>query len=200
MVDQSKIGINRPAVDGALVLEYENMLTGKSSKVSRSQCLRLGRKQTPKIPLSPDGRCPQIRAMGGLEGLRVMLTSGPSIFLTPTRTSGIALVELTSSRVDSPPRGVGDPKPPSNADCADVVDSRNEGVSVNVLEDVRERVALEWTEVLMHILSIGESMLQGKSNRLCSHKARGCVDNDSVENVVSAVGVTSMGSLVVSLN
>ena len=41
MVDQSKVGIARPAVDGALVLEYEDVLTGKSSKLSRSRCLRL---------------------------------------------------------------------------------------------------------------------------------------------------------------
>ena len=39
MVDQSKIWIARPASDRALVLEYEDMLTGNSSKLSRSQCL-----------------------------------------------------------------------------------------------------------------------------------------------------------------
>ena len=39
MVDQSKIGIARPAVDKALVLEYEDMLKGKSSKLSWSQYL-----------------------------------------------------------------------------------------------------------------------------------------------------------------
>ena len=36
MVDQSKVGIARPAVDGAIVLEYEDMLMGQSSKLSRS--------------------------------------------------------------------------------------------------------------------------------------------------------------------
>ena len=39
MVEQPKVGIARPAVDGGLVLDYENMLTGKSSNLSRSQCL-----------------------------------------------------------------------------------------------------------------------------------------------------------------
>ena len=39
MVDQSKVGIARPAADRALVLEYEDMPKGKSSKLSRSQCL-----------------------------------------------------------------------------------------------------------------------------------------------------------------
>ena len=39
MVQQSKVGITRSVVDGALVLEYEDMFTGKRSKLSRSQCL-----------------------------------------------------------------------------------------------------------------------------------------------------------------
>ena len=48
IVERSKVGIAGPAVDGALVLEYKNVLTGKSLKLSRSQCLRLGRVQIPK--------------------------------------------------------------------------------------------------------------------------------------------------------
>ena len=43
MAEQSKVGITRLAVDGALVLQYEDMLTGKRSKLSGSQCLCLGR-------------------------------------------------------------------------------------------------------------------------------------------------------------
>ena len=43
IVEQSKVGITGPAVDGALVLEYKDMFTGKRSKLSRSQCLCLGR-------------------------------------------------------------------------------------------------------------------------------------------------------------
>ena len=43
MVEQSRVGITRSTVDGALVLEYEDMFTGKRSKLSRSQCLCLGR-------------------------------------------------------------------------------------------------------------------------------------------------------------
>ena len=49
MVQQSKVGITRSAVDGVLVLEYEDMLTGKRSKLSRSQCLCLGGIEIPKI-------------------------------------------------------------------------------------------------------------------------------------------------------
>ena len=42
MGQQSKVGITWSAVDGALVLEYEDMFSGKRSKLSRSQCLCLG--------------------------------------------------------------------------------------------------------------------------------------------------------------
>ena len=49
MVQQSKVGITRSAVDGALVLEYEDMFTGKRSKLSRSQCLCLRRIEIPKV-------------------------------------------------------------------------------------------------------------------------------------------------------
>ena len=102
MIDQWKIGIARPPVDKALVLEYADMLPGKSSKLSRSQCLRLGRKEIPKVPGLPDGRVPQICPKGGLEGQRFIATGGPSVCLLRTSTSGIAVVELTSSRVPSP--------------------------------------------------------------------------------------------------
>ena len=39
MVQQSKVGITRSAVDGALVLEYEDIFTGKRSKLSREKSL-----------------------------------------------------------------------------------------------------------------------------------------------------------------
>ena len=58
MVDQSKIGNARPAVHRALVLEYEDTCTGNSSKLSRSQCLRLGCKEISKVRLLRDGRVP----------------------------------------------------------------------------------------------------------------------------------------------
>ena len=49
MVEQSKVGITRSTVDGALVLEYEDMFTRKRWKLSRSQCLCLGRIEIPKV-------------------------------------------------------------------------------------------------------------------------------------------------------
>ena len=81
MIEPSKVGFTRPAVDGALVLEYEDMFTGKHSKLSRSQCLCLGRIEIPKIRQLPNVFVPQIRPIGGLGGERVMSTGGPSIGL-----------------------------------------------------------------------------------------------------------------------
>ena len=79
MVQQWKVGITRSAVDGALVLEYEDMFTGKRSKLSRSQCLCLGRIEIPKARRFPSVLAPQISPIGDFEGERVMSTNGPSI-------------------------------------------------------------------------------------------------------------------------
>ena len=74
MVEQPKVGITRPVVDGALVLEYEDMFTGKRSKLSRSQCLCLGRIEIPMVRRFPNVLAPQIRPIGEVEGERVMST------------------------------------------------------------------------------------------------------------------------------
>ena len=200
MVDQSKVGIARPGVDRALVLEYEDMLTGNSSKLSRSQCLRLGREEIPKVRWLPDGRVRQIHSIGGLEGQHVISTGGPSVCLLLIGISGTAVVELTSLPVDSPPRRVGNRNSPSNNDGADVVHLRTEGILVGDLETACSRVCLESTEVLLHILTISESGLQSKSIRLCSHKAQSRVDIDSLRNLVTAVEIVSMGSLEVMMD
>ena len=49
VVEQSKVVITGGAVDGALVLEYEDVFTGKRSKLSRSQFLCLRRIKIPKV-------------------------------------------------------------------------------------------------------------------------------------------------------
>ena len=72
MVQQSKVGITRSAVDGALVLDYEDMFTGKRSKLSRSQCLCLGRIEIPKVGRFPSLFAPQIGGIGDFEGEPVM--------------------------------------------------------------------------------------------------------------------------------
>ena len=81
MIEQLKVGITRSTVDGALVLENEDMFTGKCSKLSRSQCLCLGRIGIPKIRRLPNVLVPQIRLIGDFEGERVMSTGGLSIGL-----------------------------------------------------------------------------------------------------------------------
>ena len=53
MIEQLKAGITRSTVDGALVLEYEDMFTGKRSRLSRSQCLFLGRIEIPETRRLP---------------------------------------------------------------------------------------------------------------------------------------------------
>ena len=121
--------------------------------------------------------------------------------MLPTSTSGHAVVELTSSRIDSQPRCVSNRNSLNTDDGTDVIDCRAEGISVNNLKHVGSRTFfLESTEVLMHILAIGESALQSKSNRFCSHKVRGRVDNDRLEDLVSAADLASIGSFEVVID
>ena len=129
-----------------------------------------------------------------------MSTGGPSVGLLRTSTSGHAMIELTSSRIESPPRCVSNQKSPNNDDGTDVVDSRAKGISVNDLKAAGSRVFLEATEALMHILAIGESAVQSESNRFCSHKARSRVDNDRFEDLVTAADLASMGSFEVLMD
>ena len=117
-------------------------------------------------------------------------TGGPSTCLLRTDTSGHAVIELTSSRVDSPPWRVGNRNSPSNDDGAYVVDPGTGGISVGDLETACSRVCLESTEVLMHILAIGKSALQSESNHFCSHKAQSCVDNDLYSHQVLGLART----------
>ena len=110
------------------------------------------------------------------------------------------MVELTSSPVYSQPRRVGNQNSPSNDDDADVVDPRTEDVSVNDLGTPGPRVCLESTEVLMHILATSESALQSELERLCSHRDRSRVDNDRLEDLVTAADLASMGSFEVIMD
>ena len=196
MVQQSKVGITRSVIDGTLVLEYEDMFTGKRSKLSRSQCLCPGRIEIPEARRFPSVLTPQIGPIGDLEGVSVMSTSRPSIGFLRTSTSGHAVVELTSSRIDPPPRRVGNRKSSYDNDGTDVVLLRAEGISVDNLKRVGSRTFfLESTGVLMDMVAVSEGALQSESNRFCSHKARSPVDNDRFEDLVSAADLMSMCSL-----
>ena len=130
-----------------------------------------------------------------------MSTSGPSIGFLRTSTSGHAVVELTSSRIDSPPWRIGNGNSSHNNDGTDVIDFRVEGIWVNDVRHVGSRTFfLESTEVLMYILTISERTLQSESNRFCCHKARSRVNNERFEDLVSAADLASMVSLEVIMD
>ena len=67
--------------------------------------------------------------------------------LLRARTSRTAVVELTSPRVDSPPRCDGNQNSLSNDYGADVVESRTEDIWVGNLEAACWGICLESTEV-----------------------------------------------------
>ena len=155
------------------------MFTGKRAKLSRSQYLCLGRIEIPEVRLFPRVLAPQIGPISDFEGEPVTSTSRPSIGFLRTSTSGHAVVELTSSRIDSPPWRVSNRNSSHNNDGTDVIDSRAESISVNDLKHVGSRTFfLESTEVMMYILTISEGTLQSKSNRFCYYKARSRINND----------------------
>ena len=65
---------------------------------------------------------------------------------------------------------------------------------IDDLEHLGSRITLKSTKVLVHVLSVRKSTLQGELNRLYGYEARCSVDNDDVENrVVSTVYTLSMG-------
>ena len=67
-------------------------------------------------------------------------------------------------------------------------------IPIDDLEHLGLRITLKSTKVLVHILSVGKSTLQGESNCLYGYQARCSVDNDDVEiRVVSTVYTLSMG-------
>ena len=111
------------------------------------------------------------------------------------------MLELTSSRINSPPWRVSNRNSSNNNDGTDVIDFRAEGISVNHLKHVGSRTFFwEWTEVLMYILTISEITLQRQWNRVCSHKAGSHVDDNRFEDVVSAADLALMGSLEVIMD
>ena len=52
----------------------------------------------------------------------------------------------------------------------------------------------------MHILAFGESALQSESNRFCTNEAPGQVDNDRLEDLVTAADLASLGSFAVIMD
>ena len=97
MVQQSKVGITSSAIDGVLILEYEDMFTGKCSKLSRSQCLCLGRIEIPKVRRFPSvlslrrlklhgikrRKVPKIQGLKNMKRNILWLANNQAVFDTP---------------------------------------------------------------------------------------------------------------------
>ena len=91
MVDQSKVGVTRSSVHGALVLENEDMLAGKGSMLPHTQRPRSGSVEVPETRFLPYGIVPKVLSISGLQGLCIMSTSSPPILLAGTRTERIGV-------------------------------------------------------------------------------------------------------------
>ena len=114
----------------------------------------------------------------------------PSILLVVVITNNIVEEELSGLGVDSPPSSIGDREPSSDDDHVDFFAVVDVAIPIDDLEHLGSGI----TKVLVHVLSIGKSTLQGESNRLYGYEARCSVDNDDVEiRVVSTMYTLSMG-------
>ena len=107
-------------------------------------------------------------------------------------TDTIAVELLASPPVDSPPSSVSNQDPSGQDDSADIIRAGTEAVLINNPENFSSRIGLWSTKILMHVLPIGESTVQGKSNSLCSYKARWRSNNDSIKGNIWAEYIASM--------
>ena len=118
----------------------------------------------------------------------------PSILLVVVITNSLVKEELSGLGVDSPPSSIGDREPSSDDDHVDFSAIVDVAIPIDDLEHLGSRITLKSTKVLVHILSVGKSTLQGELNRLYGYEARCSVGNDDVEiRVVSTVYTLSMG-------
>ena len=89
---------------------------------------------------------------------------------------------------------MGDQEPSSDDDHVDFSAVVDVAIPIDDLEHLGSRITLKSTKVLVHVLSVGKSTLQGELNRLYGYEARCNVSNDDVEiRVVSTVYTLSMG-------
>ena len=86
MIVQSKVGVSRSSINGALVFKDECMFTGKRWMLSRTRRLCFGSVEVLEARLLSYGGIPNMLSISGLEGLCMMLTNSPSILLAPTGT------------------------------------------------------------------------------------------------------------------
>ena len=88
----------------------------------------------------------------------------PSILLVVVITNSIVEEELSGPGVDSLPSSIGDREPSSDDDHVDFFAIVDLAIPIDDLEHLGSRITLKSTKVLVHILFVGKSTLQGESN------------------------------------
>ena len=154
----------------------------------RAYCARRGQDTHPRIPVTCllEGRLKGVNTIG--------LARCPSTLLVVVITNNIVEEELSGLGVDSPPSSIGDREPSSDDDNVDFSAVVDVAIPIDDLEHLGSRITLKSTKVLVHVLSVGKSTLQGELNRLYGYEARCSVGNDDVEiRVVLIVYTLSMG-------
>ena len=105
--------------------------------------------------------------MGRLKGVNTIgLARCPSKLLVVVITNSIVEEELSGPGVDSPPSSIGDREPSSDDNHVEFFAVVDVAIPIDDLEHLGSRITLKSTKVLVHVLSVGKSTLQGESNRL----------------------------------
>ena len=81
-------------------------------------------------------------------------------------TNNIIQEELSGPGVDSPPSSISDREPSSDDDHVEFFAVVDVAIPIDDLEHLGSRITLKSTKVLVHVLSVGKSTLQRKSNCL----------------------------------
>ena len=124
---------------------------------------------TQRLRYSPKNTCHLFR----LKGVNTIgLARCPSIFLVVVITNSIFEEELSGPGVDSPPSSIGDREPSSDDDHVDFFAVVDMAIPINDLEHLGSRITLKSTKVLVHILCVRKSTLQGESNCREEYSAR----------------------------
>ena len=95
------------------------------------------------------------------------------ILLVVVITKSIVEEELSGPGVDSPPSSIGDREPSSDDDHVELFAVVDVAIPIDDLEHLGLRITLKSTKVLVHVLSVGKSTVQGESNHLYGGLGKG---------------------------
>ena len=122
--------------------------------------------RTQRLGYSPKNTCHLFTRGKTKRCHTIGLARCPSKFLVVVITNSIVEEELSGPGVDSPPSSIGDREPSGDDNHVEFFAVVDVAIPIDDLEHLGSRITLKSTKVLVHVLSVGKSTLQGESNHL----------------------------------